>query len=604
MNEQPFSRELPPVSPAPLSAAAASADSLTVPPETSPELALAAGVKVRYLGDYELLQEIARGGMGVVYKARQISLNRIVAVKMILAGQLASAADVRRFHTEAEAAANLEHPNIVPIYEVGEQEGQHYFSMKLIEGGSLAEQLARYRQDQKTTAKLVAAVARAVHHAHERGILHRDLKPGNILIDQHGHPHVTDFGLAKRVDGDTRQTQTGAVVGTPSYMPPEQARSEKALTAAVDVYSLGAILYELLTGRPPFRASTAVDTLVRVLEQEPERPRVLNPRVDRDLETICLKCLEKEAPKRYGSAEALAEDLERWLARKPIQARSVGRPERMWRWCRRNPALASLSGLAGALLVALAVLLMARSEPRDDSLSRVKRAGKLLIATDPTYPPMETRQGNDLLGFDIDLARQLAGRLGVSAEFRSVEWDWQDLVKRLNSHAFDLLISSVTITEDRRQQVDFVEYARFPLVLIGKRDLTIRSAQDLAGKVVAVQRDTTAEKLVVGLKQRGINIDIRLFPGALDPFAAFQEGQAELTCAHEPVAQYFARTNGRLAILGPAGENADPVGIALCKKDKQLQAAIAEAIASLRADGTLPRIAEHWSGQGSHQGGN
>ena len=184
----------------------------------------------RHFGDYELLQEIARGGMGVVYKARQISLNRIVGLKMILAGQLASAADVQRFHTEAEAAANLDHPNIVPIYEVGEHEGQHYFSMKLIEGGSLAEQLARFRQDPQATVRLTATVARAVHHAHQRGILHRDLKPGNILLDQYGQPHVTDFGLAKRVAGDTRQTRTGVVVGTPPYMPPEQARSEKVLS--------------------------------------------------------------------------------------------------------------------------------------------------------------------------------------------------------------------------------------------------------------------------------------------------------------------------------------------------------------------------------------
>jgi formylglycine-generating enzyme required for sulfatase activity/tRNA A-37 threonylcarbamoyl transferase component Bud32 len=325
---------------------------LTVPPETGPELATREGVKVRYFGDYELLQEIARGGMGVVYKARQISLNRIVALKMILAGQLASTADVQRFHTEAEAAANLDHPNIVPIYEVGEHEGQHYFSMKLIEGGSLAEQLSQFRSDPKATANLVATAARAVHHAHQRGILHRDLKPGNILLDAKEQPQVTDFGLAKRMKDDAGHTQTGVIVGTPSYMPPEQARSEKVLTTAVDVYSLGAILYEMLTGRPPFRAGSALDTMLLVLEREPEAPRKHNPHADRDLETICLKCLDKEPERRYQSAALLAEDLDRFVRGEPIHARAVRTPERLWKWVKRRPALSALgTGLVLVLML-------------------------------------------------------------------------------------------------------------------------------------------------------------------------------------------------------------------------------------------------------------
>jgi eukaryotic-like serine/threonine-protein kinase len=304
-------------------------------------------------GDYQILGEIAEGGMGVVYYARQVSLNRAVALKMIRSGHLASASEVQRFRTEAEAAARLDHPNIVPIYEIAEHGGRHYFSMKLLDGGNLAERSRQRRFTTREAAALVATVARTVQHAHERGILHRDIKPTNILLDDNGEPHLSDFGLAKLFDGTGDLTQTRTVVGTPAYMAPEQASGgPEQVTTAADVYSLGVILYELLAGRPPFGGETALEILQQVQTKDPPPLRALRPDVDRDLEAICLKCLEKEPSRRYPTAQAFGEELEAWLGGRPVRARPVTPWERTAKWARRNRALAALSAAAAMILLA------------------------------------------------------------------------------------------------------------------------------------------------------------------------------------------------------------------------------------------------------------
>ena len=269
-------------------------------------------------GDYELLAEIARGGMGVVYRARQVSLNRTVALKMILAGQLASETDVQRFRAEAEAAANLDHPGIVPIYEVGAHHDQHFFSMAFVDGQSLAERIHDGPLPADEAASIVHQIAIAVDHAHQQGVIHRDLKSANVVLDETGKPRITDFGLAKRGDG-SELTATGQILGTPSYMPPEQAAGKLDQVAeTADIYSIGAVLYATLTGRPPFQAANPLVTLSQVLEEEPVPPRLLNPAVPKDLETICLKCLEKEPHRRYPSATELADDLQRYLNEEPV----------------------------------------------------------------------------------------------------------------------------------------------------------------------------------------------------------------------------------------------------------------------------------------------
>ncbi|MBI5396696.1 MAG: serine/threonine protein kinase [Verrucomicrobia bacterium] len=305
-------------------------------------------------GRYELLEEIGRGGMGVVYKARQKDLDRVVALKVILAGRLASPDVVRRFDAEARVAARIQHPNIVRVLEAGEIHGQHYFAMEFVAGSSLDARLTRGPLDPAEAARLLATVARAVAHLHAQGIVHRDLKPSNILLDESGEPRVTDFGLAKLLEPGSQQTQSGIIAGTPAYMSPEQAAGRAAQTGPLsDVYSLGAILYEMLTGRPVFRAESPLDTLVMVLESEPVALRQVNARVPRELEMICLRCLEKSPAQRYPSAAALADDLDRFLKGEPVEARPPGAWPQVRRWSRREPALSSrLAGLTVCAAIA------------------------------------------------------------------------------------------------------------------------------------------------------------------------------------------------------------------------------------------------------------
>jgi WD40 repeat protein len=397
-------------------------------------------------GGYELLGEIGRGGMGVVYRARQVALNRTVALKLLLHGRFTDAAFLDRFHLEAEAAAHLDHPNIVPIHEVGVQEGQPYYSMKLIEGRSLEQLIAECRARSaerrretaecgtrnggwvRRSAELVATIARAVHHAHQHGVLHRDIKPHNILLDAEGRPYLTDFGLAKLLNEDTGLTVSVAVIGSPGFMSPEQAAGKtREITTAADIYGLGAVLYAMLTGKAVFQADTPLETVRLVIEQEPVRPRTLNPAVDRDLETICLKCLQKEPAKRYPSALALAEDLESWLRAEPIQARRVTEIERVWLWCRRKPALATAMG--AVVLVALAGLV--------GILTQLQRAkANELFARRTAYASDINLAQRALEADDVNLAVRLlakhrpdgkAGGGKQKAETDLRGWEWRYL---------------------------------------------------------------------------------------------------------------------------------------------------------------------------------
>jgi serine/threonine protein kinase len=345
---------------------------------------------VSQLGNYELLEKIGQGGMGAVFKARQVNLNRLVALKLVLAGELASEADVERFRREAESAAQLQHPGIVRIHEVGEQEGQHFFSMDLVEGTDLAAVIRERSLSPEEAVGYLLRTTEAVQYAHEQGVIHRDLKPANTLIDRANEPRITDFGLAKRIEEDSDLTESGAVLGTPSYMSPEQALGQQAEKTS-DIYALGAILYEMLTARPPFKADSPVEMILQVRDNEPVPPRQMNPRIPVDLETICLKCLEKDSQRRYQTVQSLHDDLLCYQRGEPILARPISRLGRATRWCRRKPAIAALAAILACITIIsppIAIHQLSLQGEVDQANNRAAEMERELVALEerPTLP--------------------------------------------------------------------------------------------------------------------------------------------------------------------------------------------------------------------------
>jgi WD40 repeat protein len=406
---------------------------------------------------YEILSLLGRGGMGAVYKARDIHLNRIVALKTIVGGAFAAPSERERFRREAEAIAHLDHPNIVPVYEVGEAAGVPYFSMKYYAGGSLAKHKRETSSDTRTVARLVESTARAIHHAHQRGVLHRDLKPSNVLLDEEGRPHVADFGLAKRFDPAAGPRDVSTVAGTPAYMAPEQAAGRGELTTASDVYGLGVILYELLCGAPPFDGDSPLAILRQLNEQSPPKLTIRNPRVPRDLETIAFKCLEKDPRRRYENAQELADDLARWQSNKPIVARPVPAWEWAWRWIRRHPVIAGSTALSAVTLVLLVVTLVVSNRRISRALTDERQARTALsnaLDREQRYLYFERIGSANRLwtSNQTDRAEQLLDQ--CPAHLRQWEWHYLDRLRRpdcvkLNEHAVDVF--AIAMSADGRR---------------------------------------------------------------------------------------------------------------------------------------------------------
>jgi TolB-like protein len=536
------------------------------------------------LGDYELLEEIGRGGQGVVFRARQKSLNRTVALKVISLGQWASKAHLKRFRREAEAAASLDHPSIVPIYEVGERDGSCYFSMKFVEGGQLDEVVRRTPMSIRQAVELIAKVARTVHYAHEHGILHRDIKPGNILLDAKGEPHLTDFGLARLVESESSVTQTLDILGTPSYMAPEQAvGNNAAISSATDVYGLGAVLYQLLTGQPPFAGGATYETIKLLLDTEPRQPRLLNPKVDRDLSTICLKCLEKDPKRRYSSALALAEDLERWSKHEPIQARHIGIVARGRKWVQRNPSSALLVGCVVALAAAagwivwksefiqrpmttgIAVLPFENlSEQRedaaafvdgvqDDILTKLARIADLKVISRTSVMEYRAKRNLRQIGNDLRISHVLEGsvrrigtRFHMNAQLIDTRTDTHVWVEQYDRDLNDLFAIQSEIAQKIADQLRAKISPREKLAIERKPtgDLVAFDYYSRAISLTPISRASGADS-----EQQAID----LLNGAVARDPSFFDAYWELARSHDQIYFFgFDHTPARLALAKAA----------------------------------------------------